>query len=240
MSERGSFVTEYLYCDDCYEAAREILSGGDKYLHGVPIPMYGAGARTASGFGDDKHPRELPIVAGKIGGRFGGEEVHTFLFELGPALSNAMAQNPGCHDHLIRIAVLPDDRQHAALIEISPGGVRETSFRPFPQLSEKKGSAILMDLQPLHDRVHVRLAPPETVTGGGLIIPEKAQDKLPQRATVLAVGTGRVLRNGAVVPLDVKVGDRVLLDRYRGQVINEDLKELVVKEDEILAVLEAP
>lgn len=93
-------------------------------------------------------------------------------------------------------------------------------------------------LKPLHDRVHVRLDAPETVTATGIHIPERAQDKLPQFATVLAVGTGRVLGNGAVVPLDVQVGDRVLLDRYRGQVVNDELRELVVKEGEILCVLE--
>lgn len=93
-------------------------------------------------------------------------------------------------------------------------------------------------LIPIHDKVHARLDEPDTVTTSGLHIPEKAQDKLPQIATVLAVGTGRVLKNGVVVPLDVKAGDRVLLDRYRGQVINDELKELILKEDEILAVLE--
>lgn len=95
-----------------------------------------------------------------------------------------------------------------------------------------------MILQPLHDRVHVKLAEPDTVTASGLLIPEKARDKLPQIATVLAVGTGRVLKSGAVVPLDVKEGDRVLLDRYRGQVVNDELKELVVQEHEILCLLE--
>jgi chaperonin GroES len=94
-------------------------------------------------------------------------------------------------------------------------------------------------LKPLKDRVHVRLDAPETVTATGIHIPEKAREKLPQFATVLAVGTGRVLKSGAVVPLDVQVGDRVLLDRYRGQSINEELKELILKEDEILCVLEA-
>lgn len=94
-------------------------------------------------------------------------------------------------------------------------------------------------LIPIHDKVHVRLAEPDTVTTSGLHIPEKAREKLPQMATVLAVGTGRALKSGAVVPLDVQVGDRVLLDKYRGQTINEELKELILKEDEILAVLEA-
>jgi chaperonin GroES len=93
-------------------------------------------------------------------------------------------------------------------------------------------------LIPIHDKVHVRLDAPGTVTATGLHIPEKAQEKLPQFATVLAVGTGRVLKSGAIVPLDVQVGDRVLLDRYRGQSINEELKELIVAEHEILCVLE--
>jgi chaperonin GroES len=93
-------------------------------------------------------------------------------------------------------------------------------------------------LIPIHDKVHVRLAEPDTVTASGIFIPEKAQDKLPQVATVLAIGTGRALSNGTVVSPSVKVGDRVILERYHGQVVNDELKELIVKEGEILAILE--
>lgn len=95
-----------------------------------------------------------------------------------------------------------------------------------------------MELRPIHDQVLVELDPAEAMTATGLHIPEKARDKLPQKATVLAVGSGKVTRTGAVVPLTVKEGDRVLVDRWRGQVINDELKRLIVKEDEIVGVLE--
>jgi hypothetical protein len=107
MSERGSFVTNYIYCDKCYEATRDILThdGQGKYLCAVPIPMYGDGPRTAAGFGDDAHPRELPIIAGKIGGLYAGEEIHTMeelLAELGPRL---------CPGHEVVVAVIPDSAE---------------------------------------------------------------------------------------------------------------------------------
>lgn len=109
MSERGSFVTEYIYCDKCYEAAREVFVSDDKYLRGVPIPMWGEGNRTGEGFGDDKHPRELPIIAGKIGGLYAGEEIHEMgelLRELKPKL---------CDGHTVSVAVLSDSGRRAIM-----------------------------------------------------------------------------------------------------------------------------
>lgn len=94
------------------------------------------------------------------------------------------------------------------------------------------------DIHPIHDRLLIRVAEPEETTASGLHIPEKAQDKLPQKAIVLAVGPGRTLKSGKVVPLGLKEGDIVLVEKYHGQTVNEDLKLLIVKEDEVLAVLE--
>ena len=105
MSERGSFTTQYIYCDRCYEAVREVLVSDDKYLRGVPIPMWGEGQRTGVGFGDDNHPRELPIVAGKIGGLYAGEEKYAMLELLAEIKPNL------CPGHSIIVGVIPDSSE---------------------------------------------------------------------------------------------------------------------------------
>src|ERR1700679_500017 len=89
---------------------------------------------------------------------------------------------------------------------------------------------------PLHDRVLVkRLEEKETVKGG-IIIPDSAKEK-PQEGEVVAVGNGR-REKGELIPLDVKVGDRVLFGKYSGNDIKIDDEELMIlKEDEILAKL---
>lgn len=89
MSERGSFVTEYIYCDQCLSAAKGVLLQNEKYLRGVVIPMWGDSAG------------ELPIIAGKVGGFYSGEELVVFECEIIPALSEVI-----CHP--VRIAVLAE------------------------------------------------------------------------------------------------------------------------------------
>ncbi len=96
-----------------------------------------------------------------------------------------------------------------------------------------------MTIRPLHDRVVVRPVEAETKTTGGIVIPDSAAEKSGQ-GEVIAVGGGTVLDNGEVRPLTVKVGDRVLYGKYSGsevKVAGETL--LVIKESEILAVIEA-
>ena len=96
-----------------------------------------------------------------------------------------------------------------------------------------------MKLRPLHDRVVVRRSEEEKKTAGGIVLPGSAAEK-PNQGEVLAVGPGKVLENGEVRALSVKVGDKVVFGPYSGsntvKVDGEDL--LVIGESEILAVIE--
>jgi chaperonin GroES len=95
-----------------------------------------------------------------------------------------------------------------------------------------------MNIRPLHDRVVVRRIEQKETVRGGIIIPDTAKEK-PQEAEVVAVGPGKVNEDGKRAPMDVKKGDRVLIGKYSGSEIKIDEEELViVREDEILAVLE--
>ncbi len=93
-----------------------------------------------------------------------------------------------------------------------------------------------MDIRPLHDRVLVRRIEEAETTLSGLIIPDTAKEK-PHNGEVVAVGDGRLLKNGERVPLDVKVGDRILFGKYSGSEVTISGEEyLIVREDEILGV----
>ena len=95
-----------------------------------------------------------------------------------------------------------------------------------------------MKLRPLHDRVVVKRLEEEEKTLGGIIIPDTAKEK-PQQGKVIAVGKGRILEDGKVVPLIVKEGDRVLFSKYAGTDIKLDGEEhLIMREDDILAIFE--
>ena len=96
-----------------------------------------------------------------------------------------------------------------------------------------------MKIRPLYDRVVVkRLEEEEEKTSGGIYIPDTAKEK-PQKGEVLAVGQGKRLDDGKLVPLDVKVGDKVLFGKYAGNEVKIDGEEcLIMREDEILGVLE--
>jgi chaperonin GroES len=95
-----------------------------------------------------------------------------------------------------------------------------------------------MKIRPLHDRVLVRRLEEEEQKVGGIIIPDTAKEK-PQQGEVIGVGNGKLLENGERVPLDVKVGDRILFGKYAGADVKIDGEEyLILREDEILAVLE--
>jgi len=95
-----------------------------------------------------------------------------------------------------------------------------------------------MKLRPLHDRVIVERLEEEEKTGGGIIIPDTAKEK-PQQGRVIAVGKGKVLENGQVIPLAVKEGDRVLFGKYAGADIKiEGDERLIMREDDILAIVE--
>ena len=95
-----------------------------------------------------------------------------------------------------------------------------------------------MNLRPLHDRVIIKRLDNETKTASGLVIPETAAEK-PDQAEILAVGSGKKDESGKVIPLDVKVGDRVLFGKYAGQTVKVDGDELLVmREEDIMAVVQ--
>jgi chaperonin GroES len=95
-----------------------------------------------------------------------------------------------------------------------------------------------MKIRPLQDRVIVKRVQEEEKTKGGIIIPDTAKEK-PIEGEVVAVGNGKVLEDGTVRKLDVKVGDRVLFGKYSGTEVKLDGEErLIVREEDILAVLE--
>jgi chaperonin GroES len=95
----------------------------------------------------------------------------------------------------------------------------------------------MMKVRPLHDRLLVRRIEEKERAKGGIIIPDTAKEK-PQKGEVLAVGNGKILDNGTKIPLDVKVGNRILFGKYTGTDIKIDGEEvLILREDEVLAVL---
>jgi chaperonin GroES len=95
-----------------------------------------------------------------------------------------------------------------------------------------------MNLRPLQDRILVKRVEEETKTAGGLFIPETAKEK-PQRGEIVAAGKGKKTEDGKVLPLDVKVGDKVLFGKYAGTEIKVDGEDyLIMREDDLLAVVE--
>ena len=96
-----------------------------------------------------------------------------------------------------------------------------------------------MKLRPLHDRVIVRRKEEERTSPGGIVIPDTATEK-PVRGEILAAGNGKLLENGDVRPLDVKVGDQILFGKYSGTEVKVEGEELLVmREDDIMAVIES-
>ncbi|MBW6509140.1 MAG: co-chaperone GroES [Desulfuromonadales bacterium] len=95
-----------------------------------------------------------------------------------------------------------------------------------------------MNIRPMQDRIIVERIEEETKTAGGIIIPDTVSKEKPQEGKVVAAGKGKVTPEGKVLPLDVKVGDRVLFGKYAGSEIKVDGKEyLIMREDDILGVL---
>ena len=95
-----------------------------------------------------------------------------------------------------------------------------------------------MKVRPLHDRLIVKRIDEEDKTAGGIIIPDTAKEK-PQEGRVIAVGPGKVNKDGKVTPLDVEKGDRVLFSKYSGTEIKIDGEDrLIMREDDILAIID--
>jgi len=96
-----------------------------------------------------------------------------------------------------------------------------------------------MTVRPLHDRILIKRIDEKETVKGGIIIPDSAKEK-PQEAEVIAVGKGKKTEDGKVIPIDVKVGDRILFGKYSGTEIKVDDHEyLIIREDEVLGVLES-
>jgi chaperonin GroES len=100
-----------------------------------------------------------------------------------------------------------------------------------------KGEASVK-IRPLHDRVIVRRLEEERKTAGGIVIPDTAKEK-PIQGEIVAVGTGKILEDGKVRPLDVKVGDKILFGKYSGTEVKIGSEELLVmREEDIMGVVE--
>src|SRR3954452_17638382 len=96
-----------------------------------------------------------------------------------------------------------------------------------------------MKIRPLYDRIVVKRIEDKETMQGGLYIPDSAKEK-PQEGQVVAVGKGKRLEDGKLVPLDVQVGDRILFGKYSGSEIKIDGQEvMIMREDEVLGVLDA-
>jgi len=96
-----------------------------------------------------------------------------------------------------------------------------------------------MQIRPLYDRIVVKRIEQKETMQGGLYIPDSAKEK-PQEGEVVAVGKGKRLEDGKIIPLDVTVGDRILFGKYSGSDIKLDNEEyMIMREDEVLGILEA-
>jgi len=94
-----------------------------------------------------------------------------------------------------------------------------------------------MSIKPLHDRVLVKPSAMEEKTAGGIYLPDTAKEK-PQEGEVIAVGPGKVTDNGTKIPLEVKVGDKVLYGKYSGtEVTINGVEHLIMRESDIFAIL---
>jgi chaperonin GroES len=95
-----------------------------------------------------------------------------------------------------------------------------------------------MALKPLGDRIVVRQLDPQEKTKSGLVLPDTAKEK-PQEAKVIAVGTGRLLDDGAVKPLEIRNGDRVLYGKYSGTEVSIQGEDyLILREEDVLAIVQ--
>ena len=95
-----------------------------------------------------------------------------------------------------------------------------------------------MKIRPLHDRIIVKRLEEERKTASGIVIPDTAAEK-PDQGEVLAIGKGKILEDGNVRPLDLKVGDRILFGKYSGQSVKVKGEELLVmREEDVMGVIQ--
>jgi chaperonin GroES len=96
-----------------------------------------------------------------------------------------------------------------------------------------------MKFRPLHDRILVERVESEEITKGGIIVPDTAREK-PQQGKVIAIGHGKRLEDGKLIPLEVKAGDTILFGKYSGSEIKIEGNEYVImKEDDVLGLVES-
>jgi len=96
-----------------------------------------------------------------------------------------------------------------------------------------------MKLKPLHDNVVVKPSSVEEMTKSGIVLPKTASKERPERGEVIAVGPGKMLENGEIAPISLKVGDKVMFKKYSPDEIKIDNEEyLLISESDILAILE--
>ncbi len=94
-----------------------------------------------------------------------------------------------------------------------------------------------MKVQPLHDRLLLKRVEAKQEKRGGIIIPDTAKEK-PMEGKVIAVGSGRVEKDGTRIPMEVKVGDKVLVGKYSGTEIKiDDVEHVILREDEVLGII---
>ena len=95
-----------------------------------------------------------------------------------------------------------------------------------------------MKTRPLHDRVIIKRLEADTISAGGIVIPDSATEK-PIKGEVIAVGNGKILESGEKRALDIKAGDKVLFGKYSGTEVKVDGQELLVmREEDVMAVIE--
>ncbi|MEA3328168.1 MAG: co-chaperone GroES [Candidatus Omnitrophota bacterium] len=95
-----------------------------------------------------------------------------------------------------------------------------------------------MNLRPLGDKIIIKVLKSEEKTKGGIVLPDTAKEK-PQQGKVVAVGNGRVLENGKIMPLEVKKNSKILFGKYSGDEVKVDVEEyLIIRESDVLAIIE--
>ncbi len=94
-----------------------------------------------------------------------------------------------------------------------------------------------MAIQPIGDHILVKVLEAEEKTKGGIVLPDTAKEK-PQKGEVIAAGKGKLLDDGALKPLEAKVGDKILFGKYSGtEITHEDEEFLILKEEDVLAIV---
>jgi chaperonin GroES len=105
-------------------------------------------------------------------------------------------------------------------------------------LQQRRRKQAAVTIRPLHDRLMAKRLEADAKSSGGLFIPDNAKEK-PLEAVVISIGTGKRLENGTIQPLEVKVGDRILIAKYSGADVKLlDKDHVIVREDDVLAILE--